>query len=227
MLHHAEPKLFFCLMHIFELFEFEFGVFLNLNSKEKKGLEIRKQKRKTKEAQPPSLLGLLAQTGPASRPRAHPHPLTGGPHLSALCLARLLSLYLVGPPRRRSGPLRAHALCRCPACPTCQSLSPPSTVRPRGLWASTPRQSRPHRLSVRNRRPDHLFKSLRASTSPCPTHFSSAHSYTLCMTVLPSHRSSPVVRLPAPDSAPSKACPSSLTEFSHRQVKFCRRLRLT
>jgi hypothetical protein len=23
MLHHAEPKLFFCLMHMFELFEFE------------------------------------------------------------------------------------------------------------------------------------------------------------------------------------------------------------
>jgi hypothetical protein len=35
MLHHAEPKLFFCLMHIFELFEFEFEVCLNLNSKEK------------------------------------------------------------------------------------------------------------------------------------------------------------------------------------------------
>jgi hypothetical protein len=92
MLHHAEPKLFFCLMHIFELFEFEFGVCLNLNSKEKKGLDFRKQKRKTKEAQPPSLLGLLAQTGPASRPRTHPHPLIGGPHLSASCLARLLSL---------------------------------------------------------------------------------------------------------------------------------------
>jgi hypothetical protein len=35
MLHHAEPKLFFCLMHMFELFEFESGACLNLNSKEK------------------------------------------------------------------------------------------------------------------------------------------------------------------------------------------------
>jgi hypothetical protein len=29
MLHHAEPKLFFYLMHMFELFEFE--LWLNLN----------------------------------------------------------------------------------------------------------------------------------------------------------------------------------------------------
>jgi hypothetical protein len=36
MLHHAEPKLLFCLMHMFELFDFAFVVCLNLNSKEKK-----------------------------------------------------------------------------------------------------------------------------------------------------------------------------------------------
>jgi hypothetical protein len=36
VLHHAEPKLFFCLMHMRELFEFEFGAYLNLNSKEEK-----------------------------------------------------------------------------------------------------------------------------------------------------------------------------------------------
>jgi hypothetical protein len=35
MLHHVEPKLFFCLMHMFELFGFEFGACSNLNSKEK------------------------------------------------------------------------------------------------------------------------------------------------------------------------------------------------
>jgi hypothetical protein len=42
MLHHAEPKLFCWLMHMFELFEF--GACLNLNSKEEKqkekGVEI-------------------------------------------------------------------------------------------------------------------------------------------------------------------------------------------
>jgi hypothetical protein len=26
MLHHAEPKLFFCLMHMFEMFEFVFDL---------------------------------------------------------------------------------------------------------------------------------------------------------------------------------------------------------
>jgi hypothetical protein len=36
MLHLAEPKLLFCLMHMFELFDFAFVVCLNLNSKEKK-----------------------------------------------------------------------------------------------------------------------------------------------------------------------------------------------
>jgi hypothetical protein len=35
MLHHAELKVFFYLMHMFELFEFEFGAYLNLNPKEK------------------------------------------------------------------------------------------------------------------------------------------------------------------------------------------------
>jgi hypothetical protein len=35
MLHHADPKLCFWLMHMFEIFEFEFVVLLDLNSKEK------------------------------------------------------------------------------------------------------------------------------------------------------------------------------------------------
>jgi hypothetical protein len=35
MLHHAKPRLLFCLMHMFELFEFEFWACLNLNPKEK------------------------------------------------------------------------------------------------------------------------------------------------------------------------------------------------
>jgi hypothetical protein len=36
MLHHVEPKLLFCLMHMCELFEFEFGACLNLKSEEEK-----------------------------------------------------------------------------------------------------------------------------------------------------------------------------------------------
>jgi hypothetical protein len=35
MLHHADPKLCFWLMHMFEIFKFEFMVWLELNSKEK------------------------------------------------------------------------------------------------------------------------------------------------------------------------------------------------
>jgi hypothetical protein len=31
MLHHADPKLFFCLMHMFELLGLEFEACLNLN----------------------------------------------------------------------------------------------------------------------------------------------------------------------------------------------------
>jgi hypothetical protein len=53
MLHHAEPKLFFCLMHMFELLGSEFGACLNLNSKEEnKRKRIRNSgiKEKLKEA---------------------------------------------------------------------------------------------------------------------------------------------------------------------------------
>jgi hypothetical protein len=63
MLHHAEPRLFFCLMHMFGIHKFEFVAFLNLNQKEKtKGKGIRKFriKEKGKEARNTSLLALLA-----------------------------------------------------------------------------------------------------------------------------------------------------------------------
>jgi hypothetical protein len=45
MLHHAEPKLCFWLMHMIEIFKFEFVVWLDLNLKEKiKGKRIRNLK---------------------------------------------------------------------------------------------------------------------------------------------------------------------------------------
>jgi hypothetical protein len=34
MLHHAEPRLCFCLMHMLETFKFEFVFWVGLNSKE-------------------------------------------------------------------------------------------------------------------------------------------------------------------------------------------------
>jgi hypothetical protein len=109
MLHHAKPRLLFCLMHMFELFEFEFGACLNLNPKEKtKGKEIRKFriKEKGKEAQPPPLPGLSAHQAQSTRvpspadrwvppidaaPRSLA-PLTSGPGLA------------VAPPVRRQRP---------------------------------------------------------------------------------------------------------------------------
>jgi hypothetical protein len=56
MLHHAEPRCFFCLMHMFGIFKFEFVACLNLNPKDKikeKGIRKFSIKEKQKEAQPP------------------------------------------------------------------------------------------------------------------------------------------------------------------------------
>jgi hypothetical protein len=91
--HHVEPRLFFCLMHMFELFEFEFGACLNLNPKEKtKGKGIRKIRieEKGKEAQNPPLPGFSTHSAQLAA-RTRPRPLTGGSHLLAPCLARSLS----------------------------------------------------------------------------------------------------------------------------------------
>jgi hypothetical protein len=75
LLHHAEPKLFFCLMHMFELFKLVFVVCLNLNPK--KGRKKKENdweiqiKRKGEAAQAPSLLGL-----PAHAAQTRPYPLS-------------------------------------------------------------------------------------------------------------------------------------------------------
>jgi hypothetical protein len=61
MSHHVEPRLFFCLMHMFGIDKFEFVACLNLNPIEKmKGKGIRKFeiKEKAKSAQPPLPPGL-------------------------------------------------------------------------------------------------------------------------------------------------------------------------
>jgi hypothetical protein len=63
MFHDDELRLFFSLMHMFELFEFEFVACLTLNPKEKtKGKGIRNSgiKRKGKEARNPLPPGLSA-----------------------------------------------------------------------------------------------------------------------------------------------------------------------
>jgi hypothetical protein len=55
LLYHAEPKLFFDLMHMFELFEFEFVFEIELSSLEKikrKAIRNSEKKRKPISAQP-------------------------------------------------------------------------------------------------------------------------------------------------------------------------------
>ena len=66
LLHHVEPKLFFCLMHMFELFEFEFVFEFELSSLEKikrKGIRNSGINKKTEEAHLPysSLSAQLAR----------------------------------------------------------------------------------------------------------------------------------------------------------------------
>jgi hypothetical protein len=65
-LHHDEPRLFFDLMHMFELFEFGFVFEFELSSLEKiKGKAFRKSLEKEK-----AISARLAQTSPANCPPA-------------------------------------------------------------------------------------------------------------------------------------------------------------
>jgi hypothetical protein len=74
MLHHADLKLCFWLMHMFEILEFKFVVCLDLNSKEKiKRKEIRnskeKRKGKAKLAQPQPFGPARSSLRSCARPR--------------------------------------------------------------------------------------------------------------------------------------------------------------
>jgi hypothetical protein len=136
LLRHAEPKLFFDLMHMFELFEIGFVFEFELSSLEKiKRKAFRKSLEKGKNHFQPS---------PAQQGRSRPRHLAGGPHLSAVVLVPAHSLLpslchlgsayrrlssrtrtparsLLGGPRL-SAPLPVVAtarLCRCLADPAC------------------------------------------------------------------------------------------------------------
>jgi hypothetical protein len=53
LVHHVEPKLFFCLMHMFELFEFVFEFELSsLEKIKRKGIRNSREKGKPNSAQP-------------------------------------------------------------------------------------------------------------------------------------------------------------------------------
>jgi hypothetical protein len=149
MLHHAETKLFFCLMHMFELFEFDFGAFFILNPKEKnkrKGTRKFRIKEKGKVSTTPSLLGLLAHsTQLAARPRAHASADRWAPPVGAVSRARartpLLSLASGTAP---SAQLRARAHPLSLARRPCPSDSSPPPQPPRPWHAPRARLNRAH-----------------------------------------------------------------------------------
>jgi hypothetical protein len=118
-------------------------------------------------------------------------------------------------------------LCRCSAGPARQSLPPPSTARLRGPRARTPRSPRPRRHLAPNRHPDPLYKSPHIPTSPCLTHFASAHSPELRAPVFQARRSFPIDRPPAPEPIAGRARPPSVTVLRHRQAQPRHRSRST
>jgi hypothetical protein len=88
MLHHAELKACFWLMSMFEIFKFEFFVWLDLNSIEEikiKGIRNSDLKRKAKVAQTPCPSAFRpSQPSSPAPPRAPSLSLRGGPRLSPL-----------------------------------------------------------------------------------------------------------------------------------------------
>jgi hypothetical protein len=94
MLHHAEPKLFFDLMHMLELFEFEFVFEFEWSSPEKIKKAIRNS---TKRGKPIS--AQLSPVQPSGAACAPTPPDRSAPHVSASSLALALS----PPPSARWG----------------------------------------------------------------------------------------------------------------------------
>jgi hypothetical protein len=105
-LHHAKSKLCFQLMHMFEIFESEIVVWLDLNSKDKiKRKEIRnlKEKGKTKAAQP-SLPSAIRPTRPSAHPPLSPSARQARPVGTARPRARIPALPMhSGPGERELG----------------------------------------------------------------------------------------------------------------------------
>jgi hypothetical protein len=163
-------------------------------------------------------------TGSGPRTRFSPSPLSPpcGPILSVPRPACSLAFSFSAQWGRLVGALARRVLarlCRCSAGPTCQFLSPPSTARLRGPHARTPRSPRLCRHPTPNLHPNPLFTSSHTPTSPCLTHFAPARSLELRAPVLQAHRSFPVARRPAPESATGRARPPSQTVLRHHQAQ--------
>jgi hypothetical protein len=138
LLHHAEPKLFFDLMHMFELFEFVVKFELSSLEKIKRKAIINSEKKGKL---------ILAQSSPSKLPRARSPPSNKWPPP-------------IGASPRPHAPLSPS---RCPVGPTCQHQSPlcttPSLAVPWAPLVNPTARSLTHSLcsvgpTCRNRPPE-------------------------------------------------------------------------
>jgi hypothetical protein len=119
MLHHVEPRLFYCLMHMFVIHKFDLVACLNLNQKEKtkaKGIRKFGLKEKAKSAQRPPPSRPFSPLGPVhlARPCSISHLPVGPPCQRSPSLARAPTLHRAeplpgGPTHQRLCPLRTRA----------------------------------------------------------------------------------------------------------------------
>jgi hypothetical protein len=199
LVHHVEPKLFFCLMHMFELFEFELS---SLEKIKRKGIRNSREKGKPNSAQ-------STQLSP-SPPRAPAPPWEVDPAYQRRPTRALSSLsptrYSVGPTCQRRAPLTRSL---SPSLPSGTAPSAPHPARPRVpsltrgalLSDSSPHMQPPHRrpwraparsngAHVPTTYPRHSSTRWRPHT--LPQHALPAHAHTqpqaprCCFAVLPS-----------------------------------------
>jgi hypothetical protein len=184
MLHHAELNLCFWLMQMFEIFKFEFVVWLDLNSIEKikrKGNRDFRIKEKAKTAQDALSLGLFGRVGPDC------------PRASALFLCARWDTPVGAVPLAP-----AHARCHISLCqlgPACQCCSLARAPSPSVMWAPPvsfviPNRPRAHHgLRAHDARRGRTRPTSTISSAPHP-HFLSLlpHSRTRRAPALTSHR---------------------------------------
>jgi hypothetical protein len=159
MLHHAEPKLFFCSMHMFELFEFELS---SLEKIKRKGIRKFREKGKPISAQLSPVQPSGAARAPAPPDRWAP-PVSGGSLACALC--SLLPLpYGVGLSAPRSACSRALSLFAPWDHPV--SVAPRSPARSLADPWPSPVRTVPSHATVAPARSSHAHSPQDPPTSP-------------------------------------------------------------
>jgi hypothetical protein len=152
-LHHAELKLCFCLMHMFEIFKFGFVVWLDLNSKEEKEKGIKIQNKRKSKRSPEIHFPSAFPPTPAARllpPLSLSDRWDRLVGASLLAPVRSLSLSTPGPHMSMLPHLPVEHADADPQTPWPHLAvpSPPSTARPRKPCTCTSRWSCPHHASA-------------------------------------------------------------------------------